>query len=356
MDWKIFTNWSFYGNTVAAWTIAAAVLVLVFGALILVRRTAVRQMTALASRTEAAFLDIAAEAVADTRVWFLFLLAIRASSLALRLPARVVTIVHTLVVIGFLFQLAVWGNAAIRKWLSVYSERNLATDAAAVTTMRAVVFVARLIVWALVLLVGLDNLGIKVTSLIAGLGIGGIAVALAAQNILGDLFASLSIVVDKPFVVGDAIGVDEYSGTVDRIGLKTTRLRSLSGEQLVFSNADLLKSRIRNYRLQRERRVVFTLGVEYETPLPTLETIPGMIREIIEAQEHTRFDRAHFKSFGDSALDFEVVYYVVIPDYGVYMDIQQTVNFELMRRFASANIGFAYPTQKLFLNRQPVNG
>jgi small-conductance mechanosensitive channel len=356
MDWKVFTNWSFYGNTVAAWTIAATVLVLVFGGLVLLKRVVVRELDAIARRTETAFLDIAAAAAADTRTWFLFLLAIRAATLALRLPTRVVTIVHTVAVVGFLFQLALWGNAAIRKWLSVYSERNLATDAAAVTTMRAVVFVARLIVWALVLLVGLQNLGINVTTLIAGFGVGGIAVALAAQNILGDLFSSLSIVIDKPFVVGDFIVIDDYLGTVDRIGLKTTRLRSLSGEQLVFSNSDLLKSRIRNYRFMRERRIVFSFGVEYETPLPALETIPGTIREIIEAQEHTRFDRAHFKSYGASALDFEVVYYVLVPDFNTYMDVQQAINFELFRRFNEAGIGFAYPTQKLYVNQQPFNG
>jgi small-conductance mechanosensitive channel len=355
MDWKIFVNWSFYGNTVAAWTIAAAVLVLVLAVLMLVKRTAVGQLSALARRSDTTFTAIAIEALTSTRLWFLLLVAIRAGTLALRLPTRVVNIVHAVVVIGFLFQLAIWGNAVLRKWLDRYSAVNLATDAASVTTVRAIVFIARLVVWSLVLLVGLGNLGINVTTLVAGLGVGGIAVALAAQNILGDLFASLSIVVDKPFVVGDSIGVDEYSGTVDRIGLKTTRLRSLSGEQLVFSNTDLLKSRIRNYRYLRERRVVFSFGVEYETPIPTLETIPGMVREIVEGHEHTRFDRAHFKSFGDSALDFEVVYYVVVPDYGTYMDIQQAINFELMRRFADANIGFAYPTQKLFLNRQPVS-
>jgi small-conductance mechanosensitive channel len=355
MDWKVFTNWSFYGNTVAAWTIAAAVLVLVFGALMVARRVAVGQMTALARRTDAAFIDIAAAAVADTRIWFLLLLAIRAGTLALRLPARVVKLEHGVMVVGFLIQLAIWGNAALRKWLDGYSAKNIATDAAAVTTMRAVVFALRILLWTLVLLIGLDSYGYPVTTLIAGLGVGGIAVALAAQNILGDLFASLSIVVDKPFVVGDFIVIDDFLGTVDRIGLKTTRLRSLSGEQLIFSNADLLKSRIRNYRFMRERRIVFSFGVEYETPLPALETIPGTVREIIEAQERTRFDRAHFKSYGASALDFEVVYYVLVPEFNTYMDIQQAINFELFRRFADAGIGFAYPTQKLYVSRQPVS-
>jgi small-conductance mechanosensitive channel len=354
MDWKVFTNWSFYGNTVAAWTIAAAVLVLVFGVLMVVRRVAVGQMTSLARRTDAAFIDIAAAAVADTRIWFLLLLAIRAGTLALRLPTRVLNIEHAVMVVGFLVQLAIWGNAALRKWLDGYSAKNITTDAAAVTTMRAVVFAVRILLWTLVLLIGLDSYGYPVTTLIAGLGVGGIAVALAAQNILGDLFASLSIVVDKPFVVGDFIVIDDLLGTVDRIGLKTTRLRSLSGEQLVFSNADLLKSRIHNYRYMTERRVVFSFGVEYETPLPALEKIPGMVRETIESKDLTRFDRAHFKAFGTSKLDFEVVYYVLSPDYNTYMDIQQAINFELLRRFDPEGIGFAYPTQRLYLNRAPV--
>jgi small-conductance mechanosensitive channel len=161
-------------------------------------------------------------------------------------------------------------------------------------------------------------------------------------------------VIDKPFVVGDFVVIDEFAGTIDRVGLKTTRLRSLSGEQLVFSNSDLLKSRIRNYRLLQERRIVFSFGVEYETPLPALRKIPEMVRETIQALEQTRFDRAHFKSYGDSALDFEVVYFVLVPEYNTYMDIQQSINFELFRRFSEEGIGFAYPTQKLYLTRQPT--
>jgi len=173
----------------------------------------------------------------------------------------------------------------------------------------------------------------------------GSAVALAVQNILGDLFASFSIVLDRPFVMGDFIIVGEHLGTVEHIGLKTTRLRSLSGEQLVFSNTDLLGSRIRNYKRMAERRVVFSLGVLYQTSPEQLEKIPQMIRDIVEAQTPVRFDRAHFKEYGASSLNFEIVYYVLSSDYALYMDIQQRINYQLKSRLDANGIEFAYPTQ-----------
>jgi small-conductance mechanosensitive channel len=184
---------------------------------------------------------------------------------------------------------------------------------------------------------------------VAGLGIGGIAVALAIQNILGDLFASLSIALDKPFVIGDFIIVDQLLGTVEHIGLKTTRIRSLSGEQIVFSNADLLNSRIRNYKRMYERRVVFSIGVTYQTPYEKLASIGTTLKEIIESQPDVRFDRAHFREYADSSLNYEVVYYVKSPDYNRYMDIQQAINLEIYRRFQDGGIEFAYPTRTLYL-------
>jgi small-conductance mechanosensitive channel len=196
---------------------------------------------------------------------------------------------------------------------------------------------------------------VKITTLVASLGIGGIAVAMALQNILGDIFASLSILLDKPFVVGDFIIVETHMGTVEYIGLKTTRIRSLSGEQLVFSNSDLLKSRIRNYKRMAERRVVFSIGVVYQTDHDTLKKIPDLIRKIIEDQDQVRFDRSHFQGYGEFSLNFETVYYVLSPDYNRYMDVQQAINLAIFRQFETLNIGFAYPTQTVFLkddNRQ----
>jgi small-conductance mechanosensitive channel len=201
----------------------------------------------------------------------------------------------------------------------------------------------------IVFLLILDNLGVNITGLVAGLGIGGIAVALAVQNILGDLFASLSIVLDKPFMIGDYVVVDTLSGTVEHIGLKTTRIRSLSGEQLIFSNNDLLKSRIRNYKRMEERRIVFGFGVIYQTPVEKLIRIKKQVAEIIEKQEHARLDRVHFKEYGDSSLNFEVVYFVDDPAYALYMDIQENINLELFRRFTEEGIEFAYPTRTLYV-------
>jgi small-conductance mechanosensitive channel len=201
----------------------------------------------------------------------------------------------------------------------------------------------RLTLWVVVLLLALDNLGVNVTALVAGLGIGGIAVALATQNILSDAFASLSIVLDRPFVVGDFIVVDSLMGRVEHIGLKTTRVRSPSGEEIIFANSELLKSRIRNYRGSYERRVVFSVGVTYETPHAKLARIPTNIREIIEAQEHARFERAHFAKLAESALIFEVVYYVLSSDETLFMDIQHAINLALYVRFQKDGVEFATP-------------
>jgi small-conductance mechanosensitive channel len=195
----------------------------------------------------------------------------------------------------------------------------------------------------------LDNLGFNITTLVASLGIGGIAVALAVQNILGDLFASLSIVLDKPFVIGDVINVNGVIGTVEYVGLKTTRVRSIGGEQIIFSNADLLKSRIHNLKRMETRRVAFTVGVTYDTLEPQLRTIPALLAEIVKAQPQVRFDRAHFIGLGPSSLNFEVVYIVNTADHAVHMDVQQEVYFQLVKVFAEHGIEFAFPTQTLHM-------
>lgn len=251
--------------------------------------------------------------------------------------------------IALLVQVALWANRGIAVWLRHYVQTRRDTDAAGATTVGVLGFIGRLAVWALIVLMILDNLGVDITALVASLGIGGIAVALAVLRILGDIFASLSIALDKPFVIGDFIIVGDVLGTVEHIGLKTTRLRGLSGEQIVFSNADLLASRIRNYRRMNERRVLFRLGVVYQTPAEKLERIPQIVREIIEQTPRTRFDRAHFQGFGESALDFEVVHHVLDRDYNLDMDIQQAINLALLRRLAAEGMEFAYPTRTVHL-------
>jgi len=254
-----------------------------------------------------------------------------------------------LLIAGLIFQGGVWGSVLITSLLNAYQERVLKNDPRAVTTINILGIFTKLTLWSIALLLILDNIGIDVTALVAGLGIGGVAVALAAQNILGDLFSSLSIMLDKPFVVGDFITVDDYMGTVEYVGLKSTRIRSLSGEQLVLSNSDLLKSRIRNYGRMFERRVLFTIGVTYETSRDKLKRVPTIIRKAIEAQHDTRFDRSHFMKYGDYALMFETVFFVLTPDYNTYMDIQETIFFDIHEAFEQEGIEFAYPTQRIYV-------
>jgi small-conductance mechanosensitive channel len=211
-------------------------------------------------------------------------------------------------------------------------------------------FVAKVLIWSLVTLVALENLGVNITALLAGLGVGGVAVALALQNILGDLFASLSIALDKPFVVGDSLVLDTYIGKVEHIGIKTTRLRSESGEQIILSNADILKSRVRNFGRAPEQRALATIRVSYETPAEKLKDIPKLLENIVRQQANARFERCHLKTLGDSAVLFELSYFVLQPAQNPLLDLQQAVNFGIIDEFRRLQIGFEYPAQRLILD------
>jgi small-conductance mechanosensitive channel len=211
--------------------------------------------------------------------------------------------------------------------------------------------VAKFLIWSLALVIFLDNVGFKFSTMIAGLGIGGIAVAIAAQALLKDFFSYFSIVFDRPFKLGDFVIVGDFMGTIEYIGIKTTRIRSLGGEQLIFSNTDLTDSRVRNYQLMEKRRVVFNLSVTQQTSLQQLKEIPEIIKKIIKDIKDTAYDRAHFFSYGDFGLIFEIVYFVLSPDYNKYMDIQQEINFAIKEEFEKRNIEFTYPTQRLYLQK-----
>lgn len=217
-------------------------------------------------------------------------------------------------------------------------------------SLRGILRIAKVLIWGLAIVFFLDNLGFKVSTVLAGLGIGGVAVALAAQAILKDLFSYFSIIFDRPFEVGDFIIVDNFLGTVEYIGIKTTRIRSLGGEQLILSNTDLTSSRVRNYKRMEKRRVVFQFGVTYDTPVEKLKKIPKIVEEIIKSVKDTIFDRAHFFSYGDFSLIFEVVYYVLGSSYNKYMDIQQEINLKLKEVFEKEKIEFAFPTQTLYIH------
>ncbi|MBW2551634.1 MAG: mechanosensitive ion channel family protein [Deltaproteobacteria bacterium] len=339
---------TFYGNEIKIWLIALAVGIGTLIALRLIEQVLIVRVAHLTKKTNTILDDVVVGALRKTKLLYLFIVSTFAGSIWLSLPDEVRSVFWKVTIVATIIQTGIWISTALQIWLENY--RKDETDGANRMTMNALSFLGRIALWALVLLLILDNLGVDV--LVAGLGIGGIAIALAVQNVLSDLFASLSIVLDKPFIPGDFVVVGDMAGSVEHIGIKTTRIRSISGEQLIFSNADLLGSRIRNFGRMRERRVVFSLGVTYQTPADKLEGIPGMIRESIEAQDQVRFDRSHFASYGDSALNFETVYYVGSSDYATHMDILQAVNLAIYRRFAGEGIEFAYPTQTLFIEKE----
>lgn len=339
-----------YGNTVLAWAASVGVFLLVWAVLGVARRVVRKRLLGSVGDGSPPALQIARHVVAKTAGWFLVLVALYVGSRLLAPTRWTDMIIPRVATIGLVVQLGLWATAGLAMFLTLRRARQLATDPSTVAAMDLVGFLMRLFVWTAVVLVLLDNLGVNVTTLIAGLGVGGVAVALAAQNILGDLFSSLSIVLDKPFVVGDFIIIGEYLGSVEHVGLKTTRVRSLSGEQLVFSNTDLLTSRIRNYGRMFERRVVASFRIKYETPVSKVRRIPAMIREIVESQSKVRFDRGHFQALGESALMFEYVYYVLTPAYNDYMDVQQNINLTLLEQLAAEGVEFAYPTQSVFLS------
>ncbi len=240
---------------------------------------------------------------------------------------------------------------AIRYFLQNYLEKR--GQHTAITQLRGITLIVSIVIWSLAILFFINNLGYNVATILTGLGIGGIAIALATQTILADLFNYFVLFFDRPFEVGDFIVVEDKSGTVEAIGIKTTRVRALTGEQLIFSNTDLTNSRLHNFKRMQRRRVVFTIGVTYSTPKEKLEKIPQIIQEAITQQADTLFDRAHFKSLGDFSLIFESVYFVLTDNYNRYMDIQQAINLYLYDTFNRERIEFAFPTQSMIVQKSP---
>ncbi|MDY6823501.1 MAG: mechanosensitive ion channel family protein [Thermodesulfobacteriota bacterium] len=337
-----------FGNGINRWGASLAVLVGLTGIFWIIRNLLARQISDTREAAVMGIVSIVAEVIRRTKLVVLFLCGLYVAAFLLELPTRVHTIIQTVVFIAVVIQAGIWGSYFIGNGIRRYVGRKVENPA---TNSGVIVMslIGRMILWSFILLVILENMGVNVTTLIASLGVGGIAIGLATQNILGDLFASLSILMDRPFEVGHFIIVDDHLGTVERIGLKTTRIRSLSGELLIFGNNDLLQSRVRNFTHFQERRVVFTLGVQYDTPSEKLKKMPQIIRQIIENIDNTRFDRAHFKSFGDFSLVFEVVYYVLSPDYLVYMDIQEKINLGIFAAFQAEGIVFAFPTRTIHI-------
>jgi small-conductance mechanosensitive channel len=306
-----------------------------------------------ASRYEARTLPLAAALLLfllqSTSRLFMLTVALYLAERVLTLPGRSDRIADVVIVCSFWLQVGLWMMAAVRFGLQ---RRMLeGQDRQLAGTLNIVLFVAGLIVWTVMALLALGNLGVNITALVAGLGVGGIAIALAVQAILGDLFASLSIALDKPFGVGDLLRVDDCEGTVEQIGIKSTRLRSVTGEQIILANADLLKSRVRNFQRIQERRALFTLRVPHDSSATQLVEIPRLVTAAVAAWEGARFVHCLLKSIGDTALEFEVVFFVPVTRTNELNVALDAVNRSVLEKFAVAGISLAYPTQTVHLVR-----
>ena len=341
---------SYWGNTVGDYLISAAFIVIGFLVLRGIKNFVLTRLKKLVSKTESNLDDIALQVVEKFGIPILRVLVIYWAIELLVLRPKLekwLNIAYGVVTLYFVVSFLL---ALVRRLLEA-QVMKLENGETKLKQIGGIMVVLKILVWSIGLLALFSNLGYDVTTVLTGLGIGGIAIALAAQNILGDLFNYFVIFFDRPFEVGDFITVDDKKGTVEYIGIKTTRIRSITGEQLIISNSNLTSSRIHNFKRLESRRVVFSIGVVYGLPLEKLKMIPSIIKQIVEKSELVRFDRVHFNRYGDFSLDYEVVFFVDTPDYNTYMDILQQINFGIYEKFESEKIDFAFPTQTLIFNR-----
>jgi small-conductance mechanosensitive channel len=355
-SWRDLGHIEFLGNELGTWAIALGIFLVTFTILPLLKRViSARRRRQGEFGTVNLAVELTAALVARTSRLFLWGTAVWFASRDLTFPPRVEHWLTIALVLLFWMQAARWAMTAVRFAIDTRRMRSSGPDTLLKSSMEVILFGAGILIWGVAALLALDNLGIEIKPLLAGLGIGGIALALAVQTVLADLLASLSIALDKPFGVGDALAVDDIQGTVEHIGVKSTRLRSINGEQIILANADILKARVRNFGRLRERRSLFRLDVHYKTPVPALAAVPRAVREIIEATPETRFDRCHLLSCGGAALQFEVAYFVSSPDFKVYADAQQSINLRILERFSALGVSFmgATPTRVSLQQPQP---
>lgn len=344
-------------NEASAWIAANGSALLIYGAvavgiyllLVGIRAVAWRLVGAPGALEPNSWRAILGQVLRRTRSFFLVAVSVQLVAASIPGLAGALPVVHFLFTVAAVVQGAIW----IREFaLGIVTRRAAGEDphnSTLVSAMGVIRIIINVVIFAIAGIVILDNLGVNVTALVAGLGIGGIAIGLAAQGIFSDLFAALSILFDKPFVRGDVITVDTLTGTVEAIGLKTTRIRSLSGELVSVSNAKLLDNRIHNLAAIRRRRVVMTIGVIYQTPPEVLESLPAEIEKLAEPIPLVTFSQAFLTNFAASSIDIEIIFHVETAGAKEMMAARQAFMFRLVRRFAELGVDFAYPTQMGFV-------
>jgi small-conductance mechanosensitive channel len=328
------------GNSFGTWLLA----LLIMGVTMLVLHTTQRAMARkMAQRGHVAPdspLSFAITVLGKLNPVFLTVLGVYAGTFVLTIPDPVTKVIHDAVIIGLIVQMAIWMSQIATGWLHRYAESKKDSDSASATTMNVLTLLLKGAVWVVALLMILANMGVNITAFVASLGIGGIALALASQRILGDVFSSVAIVLDKPFAIGDSIEVDGVTATVEKIGLKTTRLRSVNGELVILANGKLLDARIRNFKNMEHRRGNVTVTVPYPTPHDQLTAIPELMQKAVDAHPGAVFKRAHLKDFAESGISYELVFTVPGADMEAFLDAQQAILLALYAAFALNNIAF----------------
>ena len=343
-----FLKQEYFNNTVQDYLIASSIVLVGFVVVRILKRVVGSRLKKWSATTATSVDDLLVSTIERFGLPAMNFLVLYWGISSLTLPEklmRVVEIATAAIITFFIIRLI---STTVQYSLEL-RVRKLENGEEKVKQLAGVMLIINMAIWAIGLIFLFHNLGYNVTTIIAGLGIGGIAIALAAQNILGDLFNYFVIFFDRPFEIGDFIVVDDKKGNVEYIGIKTTRVKSLTGEQLVFANSDLTKSRIHNFKKLERRRIAFTIGVVYQTTKEQLELVPTIIRTAIEKAGTTSVDRVHFANFDKSSLNFEAVYFVESADYNTYMDVQQKINLSIFDEFTNQGIQFAYPTQTLII-------
>lgn len=344
----------YFGNSILDWTIAVGTIIIVGIILYTFKKTVLNRLRLWADKTTNSIDNLFFAGIERSVIPLLYFSIVYGAINYLSIPDKIMGKIKVVIWIIIMFFILRSITEAIKHF--IFSKIEEKPDSKArKRQITGLIIIVNLIIWILGFAFLLNNVGYDITTLIAGLGIGGIAIALAAQSILGDLFSYFIIYFDKPFEIGDFIAFGDKSGTVEYLGLKTTRIRVLSGEQLVCSNKDLTDSRVHNYGKMVKRRVVFKIGIVCQTSPETLKRIPTLVENIIKETEDVQFDRCHLMELGASKLDFEVVYFILSSDYLIYMDRQQAILLSIFTTFGARNIGFAYPTQTLFLEPQKTN-
>ncbi len=353
---SLFSNYPFMqiiflGSSVFAWLAAIIVFFVVMGLLKIIKVVLIVKLKALTSKTKTDIDDMVIGAVEAIHWPFYVYVAFYIALNFINVHYKIEQIVYYIFIIALVYYVIKAGQRFIDFGLKKIIAKRREAEADNIEIIKMLGVAIKIGLWAIAIVLILSNLGYNVTSLIAGLGIGGIAVALALQNILSDLFSSLSIYFDKPFKIGDFVVLGDQMGTVKKVGVKTTRIQLLQGEELVVANSELTNSQLRNFGVMEKRRIVFNVGVTYDTPAEKLKRVPGMIKKIIASQEMVKVDRIHFKAFGDSSLIYEIVYYVGTGDYAKYMDIQQAINLAIVEKFEEEKIEIAFPTQTVYVKK-----